>query len=163
MDEELLIKAKTFAEKRGAAICERLGFGIHGIVVAIKSEREAGATALKIHSDREPYRRECEIYERLMERGISRILGHHVPQLIGCDDNFLALEMTVVTAPYVLDFAGAYLDDPPQFSDESWNDWRRKNEEQFGADWDKAQSILNELEDVGIHMLDPSPSNIRFR
>lgn len=71
--------------------------------------------------------------------------------------------MTVVTPPYVLDFAGAYLDFPPKFSEEVWADWNRKNEEQFGGDWPAAQVILGELEDVGIHMLDPSPSNICFR
>jgi hypothetical protein len=32
-----------------------------------------------------------------------------------------------------------------------------------GADWPMAQAILNELQDLGIHMHDPSPSNIRFR
>ena len=75
----------------------------------------------------------------------------------------MALEMTVVAPPYVLDFAGAYLDFPPEFSDEIWADWERKNQEQFGADWPMAQMILGELQDFGIHMHDPSPSNIRFR
>ena len=42
-------------------------------------------------------------------------------------------------------------------------DWNCKNEEQFGEDWPKAQAILAELEEFGIYMLDPSPSNIRFR
>ena len=44
-----------------------------------------------------------------------------------------------------------------------WEEWKRKNEEQFGADWPMAQVILGELEDLGIHMLDPSPSNLCFR
>jgi hypothetical protein len=99
----------------------------------------------------------------LKEARITRILGFHVPQLLRSDDERLALEMTVVMPPFVLDFAGAYLDFPPRFFDDVWDEWRAKNEEQFGADWPMAQAVLAELEDHGIHMLDPSPSNIRFR
>ena len=75
----------------------------------------------------------------------------------------LALEIAVVTPPFALDFAGSWLDFPPRFSDEMWEDWNRKNEEQFGEDWPEAQAILGELEESGIYMLDPSPSNFRFR
>jgi hypothetical protein len=71
--------------------------------------------------------------------------------------------MTVVKPPFVLDFAGAYLDFAPEFSDEIWEEWTRKNDEQFGSDWPMARVILDELQDLGIHMHDPSPSNICFR
>jgi hypothetical protein len=85
-----------------------------------------------------------------------------VPQLIAFDDKLLALEMTVVKPPWVLDFAGAYLDFAPEFSDEIWEEWTWKNEEQFGANWPTAQMILDDLQDLGIHMHDPSPNNIPF-
>lgn len=42
-------------------------------------------------------------------------------------------------------------------------EWTRKNEEQFGEHWPMAQIILGDLQDMGIHMLDPTPSNICFR
>jgi hypothetical protein len=163
MDEELLEKARAFADARGAEIGEGLGFGIHGIVVVLKSEQEVASTALKIHRSEEPYWRERDAYERLKGEGITRVSGFHVPQLLGCDDKLLALEMTIVMPPFVLDFAGAFLDEPPEFSEEVWAEWREKNEEQFGADWPRAQAILAALADLGVHMLDPSPSNIRFR
>ena len=83
--------------------------------------------------------------------------------MLRCNDDFLALEMTIVMPPFVLDFAGAYLDFPPEFSDEIWAEWEDKNREQFGDDWPMAQTILSELRDLGIHMHDPSPNNIRFR
>ena len=89
--------------------------------------------------------------------------GFHVPQLLRWDDGLLASEMTVVAPPSALDFAGAYLDIPPDFPAEASEDWKRKNEEQFGEDWSAAQAILAALEELGIHMLDPSPSNLRFR
>lgn len=131
--------------------------------LVLKSEYESGDTALKVHSSSESYRRECAVYERLSEMRCWKIRGFHVPQFLQCDDGLLALEMTVVMPPYVLDFAGAYLDFAPDFSDEVCADWKRKNQEQFGEDWPAAEMILGELEDLGIHMLDPSPSNIRFR
>jgi len=44
------------------------------------------------------------------------------------------------------------------FSEEIWADWERTKQEQFGLQWETVQAILIELS----HMLDPSPSNIRF-
>ena len=94
---------------------------------------------------------------------MSKLLGFHVPQLLRSDDELLALEMTIVPPPFVLDFAGAWLDFPPQFPDEVWQERAEKWAGEFGSDWPQAQAILAELEEFGIHMLDPSPSNIRFR
>ena len=65
--------------------------------------------------------------------------------------------------PFLLDFASAHLDTAPEFSQEIWDDWQEKNRERFGDDWPMAQMIMAELEGIGIYMLDPSPSNIRFR
>jgi len=163
MDEELFKIAEAFVQARGGRLGELLGFGIHGIVLVIESEKESAAHALKIHSSREPYRRECDVYERLRENGVCTLLGFQVPQILGRDDRLLALEMTIVTPPFVLDFAGAWLDFPPDFPDEVWQERGEKWASEFGADWAKAQAILAELEEFGIYMLDPSPANIRFR
>ncbi len=141
----------------------RLGFGIHGIVYAVEGNAELGLAALKVHHAREPGLRERDVYERLNELGVTEIRGFEVPLLLDADDELLALKMTIVMPPWVLDFAGAYLDFPPGFSDEIWGEWERKNHEQFGEDWPMARAILGELEGLGIHMHDPSPSKIRFR
>jgi hypothetical protein len=162
MDEDIIEKTEAYLLRRGCHLAGRLGSGIHGIVFAIEGNAHPGVSALKIHYSEEPYRREKEVYERLKEAAIFEIRAFRVPQLIAFDDELLALEMTVVKAPFVLDFAGAYLDFAPQFSDEIWQDWTRKNEEQFGAHWPTAQMILDDLKDLGIHMHDPSPNNIRF-
>ncbi len=79
MDEELLERAEAFAKAHGQTIGEELGFGIHGIVVVLKGEGEAAATALKVHSSAEPYRRERDIYQRLREIGVRKFLGFNVP------------------------------------------------------------------------------------
>ena len=156
-------KARAFAEAHRGTLGEVLGFGIHGIAFVLQSEEENGQTALKIHTARGPYLRERDVYERLRECGISKILHCHVPHLFRCDDRFFALEMTIVSPPFVLDFAGAWLDFPPEFSEEVWQEQTRKWAEEFQSDWPRAQAVLAELEELHIHMLDPSPSNIRFR
>jgi hypothetical protein len=70
--------------------------------------------------------------------------------------------MTIVTRPFVLDFAGAYLDAPPIFPDETWAAWELEKLDQFGARWPKVQEILAALEEMEIYMVDVSPSNIAF-
>jgi hypothetical protein len=70
--------------------------------------------------------------------------------------------MTIVSRPFVLDFAGAYLDSPPAFSDEIWNEWESEKRDQFEDRWPKVQAILSALEEFDIHMVDVSPSNIAF-
>jgi hypothetical protein len=163
MDEEVIANAEAYFTRHGLRVVERLGFGIHGMVFLVEGNAEYLISAVKIHHERAPYRREQDIYERPAELAVTEIGGFETPRLLQADDDLMALEMTVVTAPYVLDFAGAWLDFPPEFPEEVWQDWNRKNEEQFGADWPEAKAILNELEELHIFMLDPSPSNICFR
>ena len=70
--------------------------------------------------------------------------------------------MTVVERPFVLDFAGAYLDAPPEFSEEIWAEWETQKREQFEVRWPEVQRVLGALEALDIHMVDVSPSNIAF-
>ena len=64
--------------------------------------------------------------------------------------------------PFVLDFAGAYLDAPPNFPDVTWIEWEAEKREQFAARWPKVQAVLEALEELDIHMVDVSPGNIAF-
>ena len=66
------------------------------------------------------YEREKMVYERLGDAAVSIVLGFNVPQLVGSDDGLRVLEITIVERPFVLDFAGAYLDSRPQFPEEVW-------------------------------------------
>ena len=163
MDEDIIEKAEAYAARRERRLAGRLGFGIHGIVFALEGNVHPGVSALKVHRSDEPYVRERDIYRRLAENGVTAVCGFRVPCLIDCDDALPALEMTMVKPPFVLDFAGAWLDWSPTFSDEVWEERAAKWAGEFGEDWPMAQAILAELEEFGIYMLDPSPSNIRFR
>ena len=163
MSLDLTPKAHQYASRNKLSVREPLGGGIHGLVYLIQGGTALGGTALKVFHAREFFERELRVYERLRAAQIREILGFAVPQLIGVDNELLALEMTVVERPYVLDFAGAYLDnDAPWFEDEKWEMWETDKREKFGARWAEVQAVLAALEDYGIHLLDVNPGNVAF-
>ena len=85
------------------------------------------------------------MYLRLCELQIDSIRGHVAPQLLHYDDEFLAIEMTIVSPPFCLDFGGAYLDRTPEYSPEVWADWRKMKSEAFENNWPKVELILAEF------------------
>lgn len=163
MDDILEQRAAAYAKQRKVAFAELLGYGIHGMVRVAENNENLGPFAVKIHRYTDAYLRERTIYQRLREFGVVRIRGFNVPQLLGWDDECLAVEMTVVARPFVLDFAGAWLDRPPEFSPEAWTDWEEEKRELFGERWDEVQRVLAELRTHGVFMLDVSPVNVAFR
>ncbi len=162
MEETIIRNARAYAAQHRLQLAERLGFGIHGIILVAEDNLKAGKTAVKAHRYAEPFCRECAAYERLKAARITELLGFHVPQIIRTDASLRVLEMTIVTRPFVLDFAGAWLDAPPPFSDETWAEWAAEKREQFEHRWPRVQDVLSALEAMDIHMVDVSPSNIAF-
>src|SRR5579859_5940070 len=162
MEDVLIQNARTYATEHQLCLAERLGFGIHGIIFVAENNTKPGKTAIKAHRYGEPFQREVTVYERLQAAGVNEILGFNVPQLIRVDKKLFIIEMTVVTRPFVLDFAGAYLDAPPDFPEETWAEWEAEKRKQFDHRWPKVQAVLGELEMLDIHMVDVSPSNIAF-
>lgn len=163
MFRDVVESARRYAARRGLRLGEALGAGIHGSVWLAQDNTKGGASALKIHREPELHRREVEVYLRLREAGVRRLRGFSVPQLVWVDGELLALEMTVVARPYLLDFAGAWLDAPPEFPDEAWADWEADRSERFGERWPEVKHVLAELDAVGIHLLDVNPGNLAFR
>ena len=164
MDEILIQNAQAYTARHRLQLAERLGFGIHGIIFGTEGNLETGdiATAIKVHRTREPFSRELVVYQRLKAAAITKILGLNVPQLLRHDDGMYIIEMSIVTRPFVLDFAGAYLDIPPEFPDAIWAEWEAEKQEQFGVRWPQVKAVLAALEEMDIHMVDVSPSNIAF-
>lgn len=70
--------------------------------------------------------------------------------------------MTIVERPFVLDFAGAYLDTRPQFPEDVWKEWEAEKREQFEDRWPVVERVLEAFEELGIYLLDVSPGNIGF-
>jgi hypothetical protein len=135
-----------------------LGYGNDGSVW--KSSKNSAVKALE--SERK-YSIEAQCYKRFAENGITKIDGFAVPQLFGYNDDLLVIEMGIVTAPYILDFAKAWLDQPPDFSEEALADWEAEGIENFGEErWPTVCNLLYGLRPLGIFYYDAKPQNIRF-
>jgi len=151
-------KAQLYAQDRGCVIVTRLGCGLDGIV--LQTDRQS---AIKSFERTYGYQTELDVYRRLQDHRLYQVAGHAVPELIDHDDRLEIIEMSIVKPPYVLDFAKAQLDVPPDFPDyvmaERYEHWG----EMFGDRWPKVLSIMNQLQRrCGIYMLDPNPRNIAF-
>jgi hypothetical protein len=93
---------------------------------------------------------------------LESISGFKVPELLRHDDALWTIEMSIVSPPYILDFAGAYLDRPPDFPPEVLADWRAEKQEQFEDDWPMVQKVMREFRAMGIYLSDLNPKNINF-
>ena len=109
MDEDLDSLFQRYALRRNVKLGEQLGFGIHGIVFAAEDNTKPGFFAVKFHREERPFERECRVYQRLREEQTTRILGFNVPQLLSTDEEFRAIEMTIVRPPFLLDFAEVWM------------------------------------------------------
>ena len=123
-------RVKDYCDRKLYAIDSCLGIGTQGSVYVLNilsqtSKRLNDQIAVKFHDRKLAYDREVAVYQRMSEFHMDEICGHMVPLLIGYDDEFLAIEMTIVSPPFCLDFGGAYLDRPPDYSPEVWRDWER--------------------------------------
>jgi len=162
MEQILIQNAQFYASRHQLRLAERLGFGVHGIIFVAEDNSHVGKTAVKAHRSVEPYLRERGVYERLRSARVSEIIGFNVPQLIRFDDGLCVIEMSIVGRPFVLDFAGAYLDILPEFSEETWAEWEAEKREQFERRWPKVQEVLGVLKELGVRRVDVSPSNVAF-
>jgi hypothetical protein len=154
--------ARAYAARQELRLVERLGFGIHGSVHVVEDKIKGDRSAIKAHRAIEFFLRERAVYELLNSASITEVLGFHVPQFIRADDELQVIEMTIVTRPFVVDFAGAYVGAPPEFSEEIWSEWEAEKQEQFGARWWTVQAVMGAFEDLGVHLVDVSPNNIAF-
>jgi hypothetical protein len=135
---------------------ELLGYGIEGFVW-----RTSRNTALKIHRLKSDYNQERDVYFRLRDRTLRRLSGFTIPLLLNCDDSCLALELSIVKRPFLLDFARAYLDSPfPELDDPAWLAERARK---FGRDWPDVLRLLRALFQYGISYRDVHPGNISLR
>ncbi|MGI8981954.1 MAG: hypothetical protein ACR2FY_22205 [Pirellulaceae bacterium] len=150
--------AAQYAAKQQIQLGERLGFGMDGAVW--KSSRNS---AIKVIERNETYLRERDCYRRLLEDEVAVLAGFVVPYLIDYDNILQVVEMSIVAPPCVLDFGKAYLDQPPDFSDDALVDlWADREELYEPHQWPLVRKVLAALRGHGIHYFDPQPGNIRF-
>lgn len=158
IEDDIFRRSREFAEQQAIRIDRRLGFGKDGTVW--ETDRYS---AVKVFRHAILFQRELAVYELLSECGVVEVQGHRVPQLIYSDRAILAIEMTIVKPPFVLDFASAYLEGTaPVFPAEVQEEWLENKKEQFGQHWRQVSQVLTGLERLGIQMTDVHPGNIAF-
>jgi hypothetical protein len=163
MNEGLIPNVRAYASERQLQIAEPLGSGKDGIVLVGRGMADPARVAIKAHRFTELYLREKAVYQRLARMAVITVAGFNVPQLLAVDDALRVIEMTIVKRPFVLDFAGAYLDVRPEFAADVWADWEVEKREQFESRWAQVQEVLDAFEGLGIYLLDVSPANIAFQ
>lgn len=164
--EAALQRATEYAKKYGLVLGRELGYGMNGVVYVAKGQNptpgKPSHSAVKAcHSETE-FTRERDVYFRLQECGLTTVRSCKLPELLEYNDDLWIIEMTIVTRPFCLDFGGAYLEKPPDFSEEVMADWQAEKIEQFGKHWPEVQAIIAVLEVHGIYLMDVHPKNIAF-
>ena len=159
--EELEALVESYCNANSLVVESCLGVGTQGSVFSV-STLQGIRLAVKFHDWDVAYIRERNIYMRLNELSLSEVRDHEIPQLVAYDDALLAIEMTIVSPPFCLDFGGAYLDRRPDYSPEVRADWRKQKSDAFETNWPKVKKILSEFELHGIYIADVNPGNIRF-
>jgi hypothetical protein len=135
---------------------------VHGTVFAAVDNKKPGFFAVKFHREENAFDRECRAYHRLRDKQTTQILGFNVPQLLTTDQEFRAIEITIVRKPFLLDFADARLDQAPDFSEDVLRQWQEDKTEIFGEKWPEVTRVLSALRALGIYLLDINPGNIAF-
>lgn len=137
-----------------------LGHGTDGSVW--KSNRR---TAVKALLRQDNYMMEKQCYQKFRAKGVTQLQGFAIPELIAFDDALMVIEMRIVTAPCILDFAKVKFNRPPEFDPETLAETERLNEERFGSEyWPRVSTLLYVLKsEFGIYYQDPKPGNIMFK
>ena len=136
----------------------RFGWGYDGIVLGTTI-----GSAIKGFGFEQLYQRERDVYLRLGEFNVEEILGFTIPRLLAYDDALLCIEMEIVAPPFVLDFAGAYLDRRTDYPDDVMEEWQVEKLEQFGEErWKIVQNIMAHFARMGIYLADVKPGNVTF-
>ncbi len=161
MDEQLTLRICGYLNRRQGRLIQELGSGVDGVVYLMSDNRNHGRSAVKFHRAADGFRRERDVYLRLKEHDVFAVQGSAIPELLAWDDEFMAIEMTVVDRPFVLDFAGAWLDEVPDFTPDPYGDDERR--ERFGDHWPVVERIVAELGSHGVYLFDLWPGNIAFR
>ena len=139
-------------------LLKELGEGAEGFVYPSPS-----ATAVKVFTYPEKFWRELAAYQRLLAHNVTDVNGFAVPKLVNSDSKLLVIEMTIVEAPFIVDFAQSYLDTPFEFEEGGEELWWDQVSADFGDRFEIVQSLFYALEHrCGIYYYDLAPRNVRF-
>lgn len=154
----ILARAEQYANRRRLALAGILGAGKDGSVW-----QTTYSSALKIHDVRESYVIERDAYIRLRDLKVEEVAGFSVPLLLDHDDGLFAIEMTSVTPPFLLDFASAIFDEPPDFIEDEGHTFEDFIRGRFDDHADRVLDLYYELgARTGIYLPDMHSQNVKF-
>lgn len=73
---------------------------------------------MKCFRYQELFEKERDVYLRLFEHQLFEVCGCRIPRLLDYDEKLFVVEMGIVQPPFILDFAGAYLDVRPEYPED---------------------------------------------
>lgn len=149
------LRAREYIGATGPLL--RLGWGIGGWVYLSPNAQ----TAIKVHRRIEGYRTEIQAYRLLSKHRLTNLHGLNIPKPRGKSDQLMTFHMDVVTAPYLLDFAGVRFT-PPDFSADVMRDWQIGIANFFGPNAHVAYAVYDALRRLGMWYLDFRPSNLKL-
>ncbi|MCE9545327.1 MAG: type IV conjugative transfer system protein TraE [Planctomycetia bacterium] len=156
--DEFRFRADRYAKLAGRALeTVHMGFGQDGYLWATEQ-----TTAVKVFARQGNYDRELGCYQRLSEHNITAIGNFRVPRFVGCNDELMIVEMSIVSPPFLLDFGKAYLDQRPDYSPETIEYWEAEVKELFGDRIGEVKAALRALAAIGIYYYDAKLGNIKF-
>ncbi len=148
-------RTAAYAKLRRLTIEKEFGGGYDGRVL-----QTSKMTAIKVFEYSELYDRELEVYKYMNKWGIRQVDAFHIPRLIAFDKSLAVIEMSVVTPPFIVDFASALIEREINRDEE----WHAKMAEDFEDDWPLVRHALWRLQDEhGISIADVHPRNFKCR
>ena len=152
-------RLQLYTNNRELTIVAPLGHGQDGNVW--QSDRN---TAVKVLFREDSYFNELICYERLAERNVTQVRGCTIPTVIDFDDDLLALEITIVEPPYILDFGKCKVDYRHDHSADAMAALDEKIVDCWGeGDATIVRSIIRVLAGYGIYYPDANPGNINLK
>jgi len=151
-------RAELYANAKNLTIDKRFGWGFDGTVFGTDT-----GTAIKVLNHQALYRNELDVYLHPQKKEISSLSGFQIPKLVDHDPDYWIIEMTVVSPPYVVDFAGARLKRPEPFDEEIIAEWTKSKREEFGDDWPSVKRLMFAFETRGVFLMDVHPKNVACR
>ncbi|MDZ4686487.1 MAG: hypothetical protein SH850_15570 [Planctomycetaceae bacterium] len=151
-------RAELYAKQHGLTIEKQIGGGVDGLVQG--TDRK---TAIKTLNNHHLYRQERDVYRHFRRRKVSNVNGFQIPTLVDVDDELWVIEMTVVSPPFIVDFASASLIRRTEFEPEIRAEWMEAKEEQFEGDWPRVKMAMWALDRIGVFLNDVHPGNVCCR
>jgi hypothetical protein len=100
---------------------------------------------------------------RLRDCNVKAVNGFSIPTMEEHDDELLAIEMTIVSPPFLVDFASAIFDEPPDFLEDEGHTFEDFIRQRFD---DQAELVLDLYYELaartGIYLPDMHSQNVKF-